>query len=235
VTGLPTFFDELHGLVTGRRSAGEVEAVLGASPSGTSRLAGYRTLVRRQRELLLQTFYPATERGLEDFAPGSFLSIARELERAHPPTSGDPNRFAEPLPDVLERAAADGRAPAWAAEVADLELCHYHARFGERPADRRDPGVDRTLFVRRYTHDVLAYLHRALGGACGRVAAPEPAPITIVVCRPLDEDDPFVFHPSVAGLCALAARAGEVVPGGAGPAELVAAERQLVAWRVLAA
>ena len=57
--GLDVFFAEMAELLAGRRTAAQCEAVLGPSPSGTSRFGVYATLVDRQQRAALDSLYRA--------------------------------------------------------------------------------------------------------------------------------------------------------------------------------
>lgn len=233
MTALPAFFAAMDELLGGRLDGAGVESRIGASPSGTARLALYGELVRRQRAQLLDALFPTVARAANEAQPGLWGQIQSAYTRAHPPRHWEPNAFGAALSDFLEALAArDPSIPTFLAELADLEFLEWQVTVAPRTSTV--PGNDETLHVRRYEHDLLAYRARGAAG-CG-TTPPAKASLTLLVCRTHTTDETFLLHPSPAALVAIARRAGHPVPAGAPPLEVVdEAERQLVAWGVLLA
>lgn len=233
MTELGTFFEAMDALLSGREGACFVEARIGPSPSGTARLGFYAELVRRQRAQLLDALFPGVARAANAHRRGLWGALADGYTSAHPPRHWEPNAFGAHLADYLEALALrEAAVPRYLAEIADLEYLEWLVTVAPRTSEV--PLGDETMHVRRYEHDVVAYLEHAFVG-CGPARPPREAPTTIVVCRTRTTDERFLLRVSAAALAAIARRAGEVVPAGAPPeAWIDAAERELVGWGVLA-
>lgn len=145
--GLDTFFEQLGAMLDGRRSAAEVEAVLGPSASGTARLALYRTLVERQQRGVIDEFYAAVKVACETIASGSFARHRDAYLKAHPPAPWAPAAAAASFPAFLEGRAVKGEL----VELADLAW----ARHLVLQAPARDDVSG--LCVRHYAHAALAF------------------------------------------------------------------------------
>ena len=205
---LAKFHSVMAPFLRGESTAAEVERLLGPSPSGTARLALYPLLVRRQATGLVDHFFRALAAALELDTPGAFARLRDAYLVAHPPKSWEPNENLRAFPAFV---MAWHGAPLWAPEMAD----YAWARFVAMHADRvpGDVGLERVVFVRHYTHDVLA-ASRANESTTGASRTPRPAPETLVFAR--HAASPWrhlvTLTPSVAALFALLGASGEVLP-----------------------
>jgi hypothetical protein len=222
---LARHFADFAALLRGEIDAGEVERRAGATAHPQRGLAFYAVLARRNHELAVCQCCPATTAVLR--AHGAFESLVRELGERRPPTSSDPNRFADALPEVL---ADHAELPSWIVELADLEVTRQRCGVADFEPSVSDPGLDRALFVRCYEHDVPALLLGFDGS--GRWDEPARRTTAVLVHRDPRSGLPRLYLPTALGLAAVARRLGEPVAG-APAAALDGAERELVAAGVL--
>jgi hypothetical protein len=223
---LPAFFTAMQPMLLGHSSATDVEARLGASPSGTAALGFYAVLVRRNVEKILREVCPSVF--VLATRARAWTSLVTDYLDAHPPTGGDPNGFADGLPEFLQ-ARAD--TPASWAELADYHVIHVRAHHA---ADDETDGFDRRLFVRQYTYPIPHIVDALARDRDAAVAAPRPT--LVVVFRHTRTLRVRRLVPSATGLAALARREGlELPPSLAGLAAtaISAAERVLVREGVL--
>jgi hypothetical protein len=227
---LDAFSGEMQPMLLGRASAAAVEARLGRSPSGTTALAFYAVLVSRNAHKILREICPT----LFVFAAraGAWSGLVHDYLAAHPPRGGDPNRFADALPEFLERRARQhGDVPQLWAELADYHVVQVRAH---QAADGEGDGFDRRLFVRQYTHPIPEIVERIARDPAVAIASPRPT--LVVVFRHARTLHVRRLVPSAAGLAALARRQGLALPpalAGLPDAEVVAAERALIREGVL--
>jgi hypothetical protein len=106
--------------------------------------------------------------------------------------------------------------PAYLEELADYEWIRFKA------VTSRETGLDRTVFMRRYTHAVPAYAEAADRRPCPLAPGdvPEARPVTVVVFRSPVTLRARAVSPSTAQLFVLARHQGEI--GGAADAEWLA-------------
>jgi hypothetical protein len=236
---LDGFFAALGPFLAGQSTAADVEARLGASPSGSRRLALYQKLVARQRALLLSSLFPGVRSLAQQLDAGLWEELVDAFSAEHPPTHWDPNRFGEPFGDfIAARREKGAKLPAYLEELADYYWVEYHVMVAPRPTPDDGVGLDHTLCVRHYTHDVRGF---ALAFSRGESPPPpEARSQPLVLCRSRTTEQLFVLHATAAAFAVLGRRtgpdplAGRVLPG-LDPATLQAVERELVAWGVLAA
>lgn len=227
---LAAFFAEMQPMLLGRVSAADVQRRLGPSPSGTAALQFYAVLVARNVDKILREICPtlfvlATRAGV-------WRDIVDAHVRAHPPAGGDPNRFADALPELLqELARRRADVPPLFAELADYHVVHVRAHHA---VDGDDDGFERRLFVRQYAHPVAEIVDALSRDPNAAVPAPHPA--LVVVFRHARTLRVRRLVPSAAGLAALARRQALALPPAlASLADLaiVRAERALVREGVL--
>lgn len=216
---LTGFFAEMEQLLlTGARSATEVEDALGPSPSGTRRLALYRTLVARQRREVLTSFYSLVEdaaRAVNLIA--DWNGLVDEYLRTHVPTHWEPNHFCE---GFVEYLGAHAGLPPYLEELADYSWIRFKASIAEPSGN--DVGMNRSLFVRRYAHDVLAFASEEQE-AGRRTVPPRQVASTLLVFWSRTQHRVLVMRPSQDMLVAIKRRHdGEAFESDKADAELVA-------------
>lgn len=223
---LPAFFTAMQPMLLGRSSASDLEARLGASPSGTAALGFYGVLVARNVEKILREVCPTLF--VLAARTHAWRTLVADYLDAHPPRGGDPNRFADALPDFLHARA---ELPDVWGEIADYHVAYvraYHA------ADEDGDGFDRRVFVRQYTHPVPQIVEALARDR--ESAIPAPRPTLVVVFRHTRTLRVRRLVPSATGLAALARRQGLDLPpalAGLCEADIATAERALIREGVL--
>ncbi len=188
---LDVFFLQMAAMLEGRRSASEVEAVLGRSDSGTQRLGLYATLVARQQWAVLDEFYVAAKVAADTPRRGRFAKLREAFLRQHPPSHWSPARAAEHFGQFLESQSVT-------AEL--IELVDYAwTRHQVLHARASDPA---RLAVRHYTHRVRDFSRQveAEGRASGR---PVKEPETCLIGTSRETAALVVLEPSIAALVVL--------------------------------
>lgn len=173
-------------------------------PLATS--AVYNNFVFRQKESLAAGLLGPVKVAWETQG-GRFRDLVFAFAQAHPPQHWDPNMFLEPFAGFLsERRAAEGatRFPAYLEEIADLCFLRYRVMLSDF-----GPGVglDETLFVRHYHHDVIGFV-REVDEAKGTATFPSAGEQTVVVCRSRSDQRRREFVATPADMSALAVRLG---------------------------
>ncbi len=205
---MAAFFDQLGALLQGRTSADDVEAALGPVATGTDALAFYRTMVLRQWFLIMRDLYEPIRLLAQRREPGLWTRLVQTYAAAHPPAHFDPNQFGEGFGDFLARQrAVHGTIPTLWEELADY--CWIRHRANVCPDDVGD-GFEQRLFVRQYTHDVVAVAKRLSEDPAAEL--PGAKTIVVLVYRHARALDVRLFFPNAAGLAALAVREGTALP-----------------------
>ncbi|GMV38464.1 MAG: hypothetical protein AMXMBFR64_01800 [Myxococcales bacterium] len=156
MTSLPGWFATMMGLLEGRTDAAAVEAVLGPSPSGTTRLQYYRTLVSNDWTGLLDAVYPYT-RAL--MAPAQWDAVCRRFLAEHPPNHWELNRLGARLPEWLASQADATPCLADVAAVEWLELeVTLHPAPDVLPWEAGPVVLNPTVDVRQLRWDVPGWL-----------------------------------------------------------------------------
>ena len=189
---LERFFAEMAELLAGRRTAAQVEAVLGPSPSGTPRLGAYATLVDRQLHGVIDSFFRAATVAATSWDRPRFAELRRDYWRTHPPSTWSPIAAVVPFADYLAAHAA----PVDVIELADLARTR-HQVLEAPPSD----GIH-GLAVGHYTHAVHDF---TVAVERGEVSAGRPAavPSTLLLGRHRETASLVVITPSLASLVAL--------------------------------
>lgn len=232
---LSGFFEAFSSMVELRLSPREVVDRIGPCPSGTKRLGFYRILAHRSRFLTLRDVCPVLRHAALSLEPPVWQKLVERYSTLHPPQVRDPNRHAEGLSDFIAEERASGwDLPEYLEEIADFEISEYLVGVSSFEPSTDDPGLDRTLLVRHYTHDVPRFVLDHRKGIVA--AAPEPTPRAALLYRDVRSQYARVFFPTRLGLLALAARAGKAVSlSGVDLQALAAAERELEGYGVLIA
>ncbi|MGE0325064.1 MAG: hypothetical protein AB7K71_38640 [Polyangiaceae bacterium] len=235
---LQQFFAGMSDLLLFRQSVTDLEAQVGLSASGTQRLDFYRILAERSRLLLLRQLFPVLRHATQQLAEqsqavGERTITWRELMlgyvATHPPTHYDPNRLGEGLADYLH--GLEGAHP-FLEELADFEYCLWAVGVSPHEPTAQDPGLDRTLFVRLYDHDLANYVARVREGTPAQISHQQTH---VLIHRDLHTGHPSHFLPTPLGLAALAQRLGAQQRLIDDNAALLDAERQLETHGVLLA
>lgn len=235
---LAGFFAEMRPFLLGQQGLRPTLGVLGPSPSGDEAFAFYRVLAERNLfQVMRQLYAPLHALVLRDegegvVAPGLWAALVREQIAERPPSGRHPNEFGEGFSSRLAaRREREPSQPVIYEEIADF--CWIRMVAAGAPDDVGD-GFDVRLHVRQYGWHVpefVAALERD-----PTAPRPEPRPVVLLVYRHARTLQTRIFHPSAAGLVALARRQGVAVPAAlqAVPPEHVdAAETQLVEHGVL--
>lgn len=205
--GLVEFFAAMEPFLLGERSAEDVLAQLGPSPSGSRRFALHAELVARQRRSVIDHFYRAVAAAAA--SPALFARLRDDYLRAHPPSHWSPSEAARAFPEFLS-SRDDATGPLRAlADFAWVRFAAMHA-----PHEDGSIGLDAALFVRHYDHDVRSFSDEVerLGRTPAQLSA---TPRTLLVTRHRREGTLVVVTPSLASLVALAAAGGSLsLPAG---------------------
>jgi len=219
---LVRFHEAMAPFLRGDISAAELEQRLGPSPSGTSRLALYPRLVRRQSTGLVDHFFRALAAALERHEPGSFSLLRDAFLAAYPLSSWEPNENLRPFAPFVKTYP---NLPEWAFELADFTWSRFLAAHADRTTG--EVGLDLAVFVRHYRYDVASAFDEATPSTRALVLAPR----TMVFARHRRTGRLVFVTPSVAALYALLGASGEELPPlptGIGPHDV---DRELLALR----
>ena len=163
---LERFFEHMVPFLEGRTNTGQLTDVLGPSASGLKRLTFYRTLICRDTAWILGGLFPATRAACDLHQAGLWDDLVARYSREHYPVHWDPNPFGAQFAEYIEALAESGEPiPSYLYETADYEWISYATGVAPdlSPADAEDIGLDRTLFVRHYAHNIPQFACRAEG------------------------------------------------------------------------
>ena len=231
---LERFFEHMVPFLEGRTNAGQLSDVLGPSASGLKRLTFYRTLICRDTAWIIGGLFPATRSACDLHQAGLWEDLVTRYSREYHPLHWDPNPFGAQFAEYIEARAESGEPiPSYLYETADYEWISYATGVAPdlSPANAEDIGLDRTLFVRHYAHNIPQFACRAEGS--DSAAAPEE-PCTVLVYRHVHTLASRYFYPNKLGLLALARRNGKTVfSSEVSEVDVDAAEQQLVELGIL--
>ncbi len=204
---LRRFFDAFAPMLELKASAEDVERELGHSPSGTQRLGFYGVLARRNRFIALRQLCPSVRHAALALGPKVWEDLVTRYATTHPPDNPDPNRFAARLSDfIAAERAAGGAFPVYLEELADFEFTEWAVGVADFEPSADDPGLDRTIHVRHYSHDVPRFVTDLREGKSPH--APTAEPRAVIIYRDVATQWARSFFPTPLGLAALARRAG---------------------------
>ncbi len=230
---LDAFFDAMVPFLRGTQPVGALIDTLGPSPSGPDNLRFYATLVERNHFKILNDITGPLRDLMERESPGAWGRLVRGYRAAHPATHRDPNRFAAGFAEYIraQREAGASLHPVFE-ELADLTYIRQRA-FSCGPFDA--DGFEQRVFVRQYAHATSEYMF-----ALGRdraTALPQPRPQVVIVYQHAQDLSLRHFHPSAAGLAAIALRQGitqlPAMFGALTEDDLASADRALVEYGVV--
>jgi hypothetical protein len=203
VSDLARFHREAADFLSGNIDVSELQQRVGESPSGSTRLQFYRVLVRRNVYSILRKLHPATLNAANRIRPGLWNDIVEAFVQAAPPAHFDPNQFGEGLSAFLaQRRERDPELPSYLEEIADYQWLFYWVGVAPFTPTRSDVGVERTLFVRQYDHDVPSFVRQIRSNP--EAPLPERRLTTLLVYRDPPTQRAKLFHPTALGLMALA-------------------------------
>ncbi len=204
---LDAFFEAMSELLAGRLAAGEVERLLGKSPSGTARLDRYRIFVHRQRRAVLDGFHASARAAAELAAAGAWARLADAYIREHPPRQWNPSRYAAGMaPFLSERLGGTDDSRRAVVELADYAVTRWSAMVADADENPTAPMMERTVFVRAYTHDVVTFSREQQELGATLETPPSIVQTTVVIGRSWKTETVVVTRPSLAALVALARR-----------------------------
>lgn len=170
---------------------------------------------------------PALRHAALALGPKLWEELVLSYTAAHPPDHPDPNRFAARLSDFIAAERTAGRSfPSYLEELADFEFTEWLVGVADFEPTPYDPGLDRTIFVRHYSHDVPGIVTGFRDGKSLQALAEEPR--AVVIYRDASTQWARSFFPTPLDLAALARRAGRplAIPDAMLPA-IEAAEAEL--------
>jgi len=224
---LSRFFDEVLPFVLGRRNTAELESRIGPSASGADHLRIYESVVCHNIDVALRAVYEAVKHAADRLSDTLWPQLMAEYFAAYPPRHFDPNRVGEEFPSFLERRRRTNAAqPPFLEELADYEWVRFVA------ATAVEQGLERTVFVRRYSHAVPEYAKALARGQARDLGHPAATATTIVVFRSATTFEIKTLSPSREQLLALGRATGDadtalLASSGVAPAVLDAADRRL--------
>lgn len=176
---LSDFFESMSGLIEGHLTAEQIAHRLGESRSGNTRLNLYRTLVRAQHVVALESVFTRLRDVMNQEAPEEFdRAVAAFVDRTFP-TDRNPVEMGEAFVAELERLVAIGAWPEWSVPAADYTMALYRA--GTEPFGSDTTGVVRPLLVRHYPFAVSGWFNSSTR------TAPRVDPESLLIYRPRAE------------------------------------------------
>ena len=203
MTSLASFFEAMQPFLERRASVEDTVARLGPSASGNARLGLYPELIRRQRRGVVDRFFRAAKAACDALQPSRWEALLEAFTRDVAPRHWEPNEYAKQLFDHVQTLPPDERLP-----EAVIELCDYAwIRFSAmRAAHQSGVGLDASLFVRQYTHEVDRYTSAVESGTVPASPAPLVAPCLLLVGRSRHTERLEILRPTIAALFALQLR-----------------------------
>jgi hypothetical protein len=213
-TGLPkldAFFTAAVEYARGRLSAEQFAEKFGPSKSGMHRLALYPNLVKADNRSSLNKMYESAQKCVDRYKLGLWDRWLDEFQAKHATRNWRIRLMGQGFFEfVKQKRELDPHIPAYIEELVDIAWTRAAALTGPMPTD--DDVMDKTVFVRHYTHNVPPFF---IAVADGREAeTPEPRPALTIIYRSILTLRPRFYHPNIPGLLALARRtntAGELL------------------------
>ena len=201
---LARFFDTMAPYLRGESSVEAVNTVLGASPSGSTRVDFYRQLMSANFQRVLSHLFPAVQTTLSD--PSRWTQLCGEYRLEHPSIHWDLNQFGASFSTFLSgKPALLDRHPALD-QLAEYEFLFFEISRSTVHFDPAADGVNATTVIRQYTHQVPQCARAARGGPA---AALEAAPMTVLVYRHPEDLRVRYLQPDMPMLLAYACLIGE--------------------------
>ena len=205
-TGVPSldaFFTAAAEYARGRLSAEAFADRLGPSKSGLKRLALYPHLVKGDNRFLLNSMFQAVQKAVDRYKLGLWDQWLDEYQAKHTTRDWRVRFIGEDFFAFAKaKREADPHLPGYIEELCDLCWTRAVAMATPQPAD--DDVMDKTVFVRHYTHSVTAF-HIAVVDEID-TGLPEPRPTLTIIYQSRHTLRPRFFHPNIPALLALARR-----------------------------
>jgi hypothetical protein len=182
----------------------------------------------RNVRLILGALFPQTRLAALAESQQLWSDLVDRFDSKHPASHWDVNEYGRPFPDFLGGLARTGAVPDFLEEVADYEWICFAVGV-ESDEGVRGIGINRTLYVREYDHDVPSFVKSAKQGR------PTPGSCIVVVYRSPEDQRARFLRPSAAELCFIAARQSSATPDTLSPEALASAEQRLIALGVIPA
>ncbi len=229
------FFAAIWPFLEGRAGVLETTLALGPSRSGDARLQLYPELIRRQKRGIIDHFFAAARAECVAREPHLWDDLAGRFVRAVAPSHWEPNHYARPMLAFLEeQRGSDPRISTAMIELADYAWVRFSAMIA---AHQDGSELERSLFVRHYTHDVATFTTDVEHGVAATRTSPEVRPCTLLIVRSRHTSRLEIVTPSLAALLALRRREapGEPLslPHGLTWPDVDREERALIALGVL--
>jgi hypothetical protein len=206
-TGLPSldaFFSAAAEYARGRLSAEAFADKLGPSKSGLKRLALYPHLVKGDNRFSLNSMFQAAQKAVDRYKLGVWDRWLDEYQEKHATHDWRVRFLGEDFFQfVKDKRAADPHIPAYIEELCDLAWTRSAAMATPQPA-ADDEVMDKTVFVRHYTHNVTAFYIAVIDEI--DTGLPEPKPTLTIIYQSRHTMRPRFFHPNIPALLALARR-----------------------------
>lgn len=199
VNGLNDFFQVMNGFLTGKQELSDSLRRLGHSPSSDEQFQWYRQMVRTNADRLLASVYDIVQihAGDEVFKRCCQFHLASK-DTFHWDIARLALDFASSVDMLCDE---DPSIPITVAYLADWEELLFQLRtFAVAPMDRN--GLNPTVEVRQYTHDVRGY-RRAIRNNQAK-AQMEERPVTYVAFRHDQTSRIQVFVPTLPQLLLIA-------------------------------
>ncbi len=205
-TGLPSldaFFTAAAEYARGRLSAEAFADKLGPSKSGPKRLALYPQLVRGDNRYSLNKMFQAAQKTVDRYKLGLWDAWLDEFQAKYSTQDWRIRLLGEDFFEFVKaKRVADPHVPAYVEELCDLSWAR--AAVMASPMPEGDDVMDKTVYVRHYTHNVTAF-HIAVWDEID-TGLPEPTPTLAIIYQSRLTQRPRFFHPNIPTLLALARR-----------------------------
>jgi hypothetical protein len=201
--GLDSFFTAASEYARGRLSAAAMQDKLGPSKTGTQRLALYPQLVKGDNRVSLNRMYQAAQKAVDRHKLGLWDVWLDEYQAKHTTSDWRIRLLAADFFEFVKaKRAADPHIPAYVEEICDLSYTRAVAMAADPIAG--DDVIDKTVFVRHYTHAVTAFYIAVWDGI--DTGVPEMTPTLTLIYQSRLTLRPRFFHPNIPALLALARR-----------------------------
>lgn len=194
-------------------------------------MALYPMLVARQRRDVLDKLFRAVRVACRFVREDLWDEIVRDFMVAHSPRHWEPNHFGEPMRAYLAaRRKEDPTLPSYLEELADYAWIRFKVAVANVDEEDDGVGLDRTLFVRHYGHDVPSFVTASGRENVELPEGPVATPCTLIVCWSRTKHRVVVVTATPAALVVIGRRIGrDPNEGGAvSEAAIWSAERELV-------
>jgi hypothetical protein len=200
---LDAFFTAAVEFARGRLSPEAFSDKVGPSKSGLKRLGLYPNLVKFDNRAALNKMYEAAQRVVERHRVGLWDRWIDEFQAKNAARDWRIRLMCDGFFDfVKEKRALDPHIPQSVEELVDLAWSRSAAMCAAPAVD--DDVMDKTVYVRHYTHAVPAFFVAIADGKDAE--SPAPTPSLTIIYRSLLTLRPRFYHPNIPGLLALARR-----------------------------